>query len=197
MISFTDYALAVYPFLELEWFHRTYYRVLEAFAEGRVRRLMISMPPQHGKSVGGRRCCRPICWDSIPICGSPSPPIRRRWRRSSTAACSASSARPNTANSFPTRRSSAARNRPNTSARPTKSRSWGTRAVCCRSAARVRSRATASTFSCSTTSIRMLWRPIRRSCARTAGSGTLRWCARGCTTTRASCWSSRAGTKRI
>ena len=41
MISFTDYALAVYPFLELEWFHRTYYRVLEAFAEGRVRRLMI------------------------------------------------------------------------------------------------------------------------------------------------------------
>ena len=52
MISFTDYALAVYPFLELEWFHRTYYRVLEAFAEGRVRRLMISMPPQHGKSVG-------------------------------------------------------------------------------------------------------------------------------------------------
>ena len=52
MIPFTDYALAVYPFLELEWFHRTYYRVLEAFAEGRVRRLMISMPPQHGKSVG-------------------------------------------------------------------------------------------------------------------------------------------------
>ena len=52
MISFTDYALAVYPFLELEWFHRTYYRVLEAFADGRIRRLMISMPPQHGKSVG-------------------------------------------------------------------------------------------------------------------------------------------------
>ena len=52
MISFTDYALAVYPFLELEWFHRAYYRVLEAFAEGRIRRLMITMPPQHGKSVG-------------------------------------------------------------------------------------------------------------------------------------------------
>lgn len=52
MISFTDYALTVYPFLELEWFHCAYYRVLEAFAEGRVRRLMISMPPQHGKSVG-------------------------------------------------------------------------------------------------------------------------------------------------
>ena len=39
-------------FWNWEWFHRTYYRVLEAFAEGRVRRLMISMPPQHGKSVG-------------------------------------------------------------------------------------------------------------------------------------------------
>jgi len=52
MISFTDYALAVYPFLELERFHRTYYRVLEAFAEGRIRRLMITMPPQHGKSIG-------------------------------------------------------------------------------------------------------------------------------------------------
>lgn len=52
MTSFTDYALAVYPFLELEWFHRTYYRVLEAFAHGRIRRLMITMPPQHGKSVG-------------------------------------------------------------------------------------------------------------------------------------------------
>ncbi|MFR4236174.1 MAG: hypothetical protein ACLT1W_07600, partial [Alistipes onderdonkii] len=33
-------------------FHRAYYRVLEAFAAGRVRRLIVTMPPQHGKSVG-------------------------------------------------------------------------------------------------------------------------------------------------
>lgn len=33
-------------------FHRAYYRVLEAFARGRVRRLMVTMPPQHGKSLG-------------------------------------------------------------------------------------------------------------------------------------------------
>ncbi len=50
--AFADFALAVYPFLELQPFHRTYYRVLEAFARGRVRRLIVTMPPQHGKSVG-------------------------------------------------------------------------------------------------------------------------------------------------
>lgn len=49
---FTDFALGVYPFLELENFHKTYYRLLEAFAEGRVRKLIVTMPPQHGKSVG-------------------------------------------------------------------------------------------------------------------------------------------------
>ena len=52
MIPFTDYAVRVYPFLELERFHRNYYRILEAFAAGRIRRLMVTMPPQHGKSVG-------------------------------------------------------------------------------------------------------------------------------------------------
>ena len=50
--SFERFALGVYPFLELEPFHRAYYRVLEAFAAGRVRRLIVTMPPQHGKSVG-------------------------------------------------------------------------------------------------------------------------------------------------
>ncbi len=50
--SFLDFARSVYPFLEIEPFHATYYRVLEAFAEGRIRRLVITMPPQHGKSMG-------------------------------------------------------------------------------------------------------------------------------------------------
>lgn len=49
---FGDFACGVYPFLELRWFHRTYYRVLEAFAAGRIRKLIVTMPPQHGKSVG-------------------------------------------------------------------------------------------------------------------------------------------------
>ncbi len=52
MLSFTDFATEIYPFLELQSFHHTYYRLLEAFAVGRVQRLMISMPPQHGKSLG-------------------------------------------------------------------------------------------------------------------------------------------------
>ena len=51
-MTFSDFALGVYPFLELQPFHRTYYRVLEAFAAGRIRRLIVTMPPQHGKSVG-------------------------------------------------------------------------------------------------------------------------------------------------
>ena len=46
------FAAGVYPFLEFRWFHEAYYRVLEAFAAGRVRRLIVTMPPQHGKSVG-------------------------------------------------------------------------------------------------------------------------------------------------
>ena len=50
--SFGAFALSVYPFLELQPFHRAYYRVLEAFAAGRIRRLIVTMPPQHGKSVG-------------------------------------------------------------------------------------------------------------------------------------------------
>ena len=51
-MTFTDFATRIYPFLEVQPFHAIYYRVLEAFAKGRVRRLIITMPPQHGKSVG-------------------------------------------------------------------------------------------------------------------------------------------------
>ncbi len=51
-IPFERFAREVYPFLEPQPFHRVYYRVLEAFALGRIRRLIITMPPQHGKSVG-------------------------------------------------------------------------------------------------------------------------------------------------
>ena len=51
-MTFTDFATTIYPFLEVQPFHAVYYRVLEAFAKGEVRRLIITMPPQHGKSVG-------------------------------------------------------------------------------------------------------------------------------------------------
>lgn len=50
--TFSDFSRAVYPFLALEPFHEAYYRVLEAFARGQIRRLIVTMPPQHGKSTG-------------------------------------------------------------------------------------------------------------------------------------------------
>lgn len=50
--SFEQFAMKVYPFLELQEFHRVYFRLLEYFAQGKIRRLMVSMPPQHGKSMG-------------------------------------------------------------------------------------------------------------------------------------------------
>lgn len=40
------------PSLSLSAFHRSYYRLLDLFAKGEIRRLMVSVPPQHGKSMG-------------------------------------------------------------------------------------------------------------------------------------------------
>ncbi len=47
-----DFSKEVMPFIEFEEFHLTYYRILEAFATGKIKRLIITMPPQHGKSLG-------------------------------------------------------------------------------------------------------------------------------------------------
>ena len=46
-----EFAQQLFPSLEATPFHQRYYALLEAFAEGRVRRLIITMPPQHGKSL--------------------------------------------------------------------------------------------------------------------------------------------------
>ena len=51
-LPFVDFAQKLYPFLEFTPFHRTYYAILEAFAQGRIPKLIVSVPPQHGKSVG-------------------------------------------------------------------------------------------------------------------------------------------------
>lgn len=40
------------PELKSAPFHERYYKILDAFARGRIRRLIVSMPPQHGKSTG-------------------------------------------------------------------------------------------------------------------------------------------------
>ena len=51
-MSLIDFAKAMYPSFSATPFHTRYYALLEAFAEGRVRRLIITVPPQHGKSLG-------------------------------------------------------------------------------------------------------------------------------------------------
>ncbi len=50
--SLIDFSKSVMPFIEFEEFHIAYYRILEAFAQGKIKRLIITMPPQHGKSLG-------------------------------------------------------------------------------------------------------------------------------------------------
>ena len=42
------------------WFHKTYYGLLQLFYEGKLPRLIVSVPPQHGKSEGSSR--RGIAW---------------------------------------------------------------------------------------------------------------------------------------
>ena len=51
-IEMHDFACRLYPFIEMQPFHYMYYRLLQYFAEGRIKKLMVSMPPQHGKSMG-------------------------------------------------------------------------------------------------------------------------------------------------
>ena len=47
-----DFAALVLSGFEPTPFHCTYYRILDAFARGKIRRLIVSVPPQHGKSLG-------------------------------------------------------------------------------------------------------------------------------------------------
>lgn len=50
--DFSSFAKWVMPNLELTDFHNQYYSVLGAFAQGDIKRLIVSVPPQHGKSLG-------------------------------------------------------------------------------------------------------------------------------------------------
>lgn len=43
------------PKLDMSPFHRVYYEVLDRFAHKRIKRLIVSVPPQHGKSQGSSR----------------------------------------------------------------------------------------------------------------------------------------------
>lgn len=52
LLSFTK---ATMPAFSPTWFHESYYQVLDKFACGDIRKLMIFVPPQHGKSEGSTR----------------------------------------------------------------------------------------------------------------------------------------------
>lgn len=47
-----DFARRMVPRFEPSQFHKTFYELLNRFARGEIRKLMISVPPQHGKSLG-------------------------------------------------------------------------------------------------------------------------------------------------
>ncbi len=50
--NFAQFASFVFPAYEQTEFHKTYYKVLELFAKGKIKKLIVTVPPQHGKSQG-------------------------------------------------------------------------------------------------------------------------------------------------
>ena len=52
LLNFTKYTM---PEFQAQPFHEVYYHVLDLFAKGKIKKLMITMPPQHGKSEGSTR----------------------------------------------------------------------------------------------------------------------------------------------
>ena len=52
LLHFAEY---LSPSFQKTPFHRSYYRVLDMFAKGRIKNLIIQAPPQHGKSQGSSR----------------------------------------------------------------------------------------------------------------------------------------------
>lgn len=49
------FTLSTMPTFEPAEFHKRYYQVLTRFAQGDIKKLMVFMPPQHGKSEGSTR----------------------------------------------------------------------------------------------------------------------------------------------
>lgn len=52
LLTFTE---TTYPKFKSEWFHDKFYDILNRFADREIKNLIISMPPQHGKSEGSSR----------------------------------------------------------------------------------------------------------------------------------------------
>lgn len=52
LLTFTQY---MWPQYHATQFHSSYYKVLDMFAKGRIKRLIVTVPPQHGKSLGSSK----------------------------------------------------------------------------------------------------------------------------------------------
>lgn len=52
ILDFTKYTM---PKFSPTWFHEAYYEYLSRFANGEIKKLMVFVPPQHGKSEGSTR----------------------------------------------------------------------------------------------------------------------------------------------
>jgi predicted phage terminase large subunit-like protein len=57
LLGFVQYTK---PNFNPNWFHEKYYTVLSQFAEGKIKKLAVSVPPQHGKSEGSTRRLPPF-----------------------------------------------------------------------------------------------------------------------------------------
>lgn len=49
--DFLAFARFIQPGMDVQPFHKAYYSVLNEFAQGRVKKLIVTMPPQHGKAL--------------------------------------------------------------------------------------------------------------------------------------------------
>ena len=54
-VHLLDFTKTTFPKFIPTWLHTSYYQKLNDFAEGRIKKLMVFMPPQHGKSEGSTR----------------------------------------------------------------------------------------------------------------------------------------------
>lgn len=52
LLAFSRY---MKPKLDIQPFHKRYYKVLNMFAYGKIKKLIVTVPPQHGKSEGSSR----------------------------------------------------------------------------------------------------------------------------------------------
>lgn len=53
--KFIEFVKHTFPKFQVSDFHKTYYEVLDLFAKGVIKKLIITVPPQHGKSEGSTR----------------------------------------------------------------------------------------------------------------------------------------------